>query len=355
MIAFTGIQRQYNNLREEILDTTDRVLVTGQLMSGAWTNHFEDWLAYRNHVQYAVTCHSGTQALEIIAGFYRDRYETHPTVLIPAMTYIATANAWVNAGWQLRIVDTDAYGQMNPDGLTESTEFQAVCNVGLYGAAVSTEWNEHHKHYTVVEDGAQHWLANNCLRRGAACAISFDPTKNLANYGNGGAVVTNRMDLANYARDWCTNGRDGYGAEHVTNSRMSEVDCAQMMVKTKYIDQWQQRRRVIAEYWISRLQDSPVRCLINTSNIGTHCFHKFVIDVDHRDQLQKRLESVGVSTKVHYTRPIHEEPRYVNTPGPNMLSTASSLARRCLSLPIYPELTDSETEYIVSQVLNCVE
>jgi perosamine synthetase len=355
MIAFTGIQRQYNNLREEILEITDRVLTTGQLMSGAWTNHFEDWLAYRNHVQYAVTCHSGTQALEIIAGFYRDRYKTQPTVLIPAMTYIATANAWVNAGWQLRIVDTDSYGQMNPNGLTESTEFEAVCNVGLYGAAVSTEWNEHHKHYTVVEDGAQHWLANNCQRRGAACAISFDPTKNLANYGNGGAVVTNRMDLANYARDWSTNGRDGYGADHVTNSRMSEVDCAQMMIKTKYIDQWQQRRRKIAEYWISRLEDSPVRCLINSTNFDKHCFHKFVIDVDHRDRLQKRLESAGVSTKVHYTRPIHEEPRYVNTPGPNMLSTASSLARRCLSLPIYPELTDSETEYIVSQVLSCVE
>ena len=355
MIAFTGIQRQYNNLREEILEITDRVLSTGQLMSGGWTNHFEDWLAYRNHVQYAVTCHSGTQALEIIAGFYREQRADQPTVLIPAMTYIATANAWANAGWRLHIVDTDAYGLMNPASVPESVEFQAVCNVGLYGAAASTQWNEHHKHYTVVEDGAQHWLANNCQRRGAACAISFDPTKNLANYGNGGAVVTNRMDLANYARDWCTNGRDGYGAEHVTNSRMSEVDCAQMMVKTKYIDQWQQRRREIAEYWVSRLEDSPVRCLIDASNVGTHCFHKFVIDVDQRDRLQQRLESAGISTKVHYSRPIHEEPRYVSTPGPNMLSAASSLARRCLSLPIYPELTDSETEHIVSQVLSCVE
>jgi dTDP-4-amino-4,6-dideoxygalactose transaminase len=203
----------------------------------------------------------------------------------------------------------------------------------------------------VVEDGAQHWLANNCQRRGAACAISFDPTKNLANYGNGGAVVTNRMDLANYARDWCTNGRDGYGADHVTNSRMSEVDCAQMMIKTKYIDQWQQRRRAIAEYWISRLEDSPVRCLINSTNVDKHCFHKFVIDVDRRDQMQIRLADAGISTKVHYSRPIHEEPRYVNTPGPNMLSTASSLARRCLSLPIYPELSDSEVEYVTDQVL----
>ena len=353
IIPFTGIQRQYNNLREEILEITDRALSTGQLMSGGWTNHFEDWLAYRNHVQYAVTCHSGTQALEIIAGYYREQRADHPSVLIPAMTYIATANAWANAGWRLHIVDTDAYGLMNPASVPASLEFQAVCNVGLYGAA-ATQWDEHHKQYVLIEDGAQHWLADNSQRRGAACAISFDPTKNLANYGNGGAVVTNRMDLANYARDWCTNGRDGYGAEHVTNSRMSEVDCAQMMIKTKYIDQWQQRRREIAEYWIDQLRNSPVRCLIDSSNVGRHCFHKFVIDVDRRDQMQVRLANAGISTKVHYTRPLHEEPRYINTLGPNMLSVASSLARRCLSLPIYPELTDSEIEHVASQVRDCV-
>lgn len=348
IIPFTGIQRQYNNLRKEILEITDRVLSTGQLMSGGWTNHFEDWLAYRNHVQYAVTCHSGTQALEIIAGFYRESRSDQPTVLIPAMTYIATANAWANAGWRLHIVDTDAHGLMDPAQAPE--DFQAVCNVGLYGAA-ATQWYEHHKQYNVIEDGAQHWLADNSQRRGGACAISFDPTKNLANYGNGGAIVTNRMDLANYARDWCTNGRDGYGAEHVTNSRMSEVDCAQMMVKTKYIDQWQQRRREIAEYWIDQFRDSSVRCLIDSSNVDQHCFHKFVIDVDQRDRLQRLLTSDGISTKVHYTRPLHEEPRYINTPGPNMLSAASSLARRCLSLPIYPELTDGEVEHVASRLL----
>ena len=352
-IPFTGIQRQYNNLREEILEITDRTLSTGQLMSSGWTNHFEDWLAYRNHVQYAVTCHSGTQALEIIAGFCREQRADHPTVLIPAMTFIATANAWANAGWKLHIVDTDAYGLMNPASVPESLEFQAVCNVGLYGAA-ATQWYEHHKQYVVIEDGAQHWLADNSQRRGAACAISFDPTKNLANYGNGGAIVTNRMDLANYARDWCTNGRDGYGAEHVTNSRMSEVDCAQMMIKTKYIDQWQQRRREIAEYWIDQFKDSAVRCLIDSTNVDKHCFHKFVIDINNRDHVMNKLSAAGVSTKIHYTRPLHEEPRYINTPGPNMLSVASSLARRCLSLPIYPELENSEVEYIADTLLKIV-
>jgi dTDP-4-amino-4,6-dideoxygalactose transaminase len=356
MIAFTGIQRQYNNLREEILDATDRVLATGQLMGGQVTQQFEDWLAHKNHQGAAVVCHSGTQALEIIASFHRQcAFKVNPpTVLIPAMTYVATANAWAKAGWSIHIVDTDSYGLMNPKAVDQDVDFQAVCTVGLYGAAYN-RWFTNVGAAAMIEDGAQHWLADNCRRYGHACAISFDPTKNLANYGNGGAVVTSDRELEDFARDWVSNGKGGGSADHVTNSRMSEVDCAQMMVKTKYIDQWQQRRRAIAEYWISRLEDSPVRCLIDSSNVGTHCFHKFVIDVDYRDRLQQRLESAGVSTKIHYSRPIHEEPRYVNTPGPNMLSAASSLARRCLSLPIYPELTDSETEYIVSQVLSCVE
>ena len=350
-IPFTGIQRQYNQLREEILDITDAVLSTGQVMSGQWTMHFEDWLAHKNHVQHAVTCHSGTQALEIIAAFHRQYgfRVNPPTVLIPAMTYIATANAWVKAGWNIHIVDTDAYGLMNPKAVDKGVSFQAVCTVGLYGANYN-RWFPNESSYASVEDGAQHWLANDCRRLGHACAISFDPTKNFANFGNGGAVVTNSRDLEDFARDWISNGKCGGDAEFATNSRMSEVDCAQMMIKAKYLDSWQARRREIVRYWIDRLAGSPVRCLIDESNFETHCYHKFVIDVDRRDVLRQLLEADGITTKIHYNRPLHEEPRYINTPGPNMLSAASSLARRGLSLPIYPELTDSEVEYIVNQV-----
>lgn len=351
-IPFTGIQRQYVNLREEIMHTTDTVLATGHLMNGTWTMHFEDWLANKNHVKYAVTCHSGTQALELIAAFHR-QYGfggAIPTVLIPAMTYIATANAWVKAGWNIHIVDTDGYGLIDPKKVPRDLVFHAVCSVGLYGAAYN-RWFPNEGNYAMIEDGAQHWLANDCRRHGAACAISFDPTKNFANYGNGGAVVTNDRQLLDFARDWQSNGRCGGDSEYVTNSRMSEVDCAQMMIKAKYLNEWQTRRETIARYWMDQLADSPVRCLIDSTNVDKHCFHKFVIDIDNRDHVMNKMEAAGIATKIHYTRPLHEEPRYVNTPGPDMMSAASSLARRGLSLPIYPELTDVEVEFIADQVL----
>ena len=97
-IPFTGLRKQYNTLRTEILDATDEVLRSGILMGGNYTAEFENWLARKNHVSYAVTCHSGTQALEIIAAYcfdnIRDAGKT-PTILIPALTYPATANAYI--------------------------------------------------------------------------------------------------------------------------------------------------------------------------------------------------------------------------------------------------------------------
>ena len=351
-IPFTGIRRQYVNLREEIMDITDAVLSTGQVMNGPWTMQFEDWLANKNHVKYAVTCHSGTQALELIAAFHLQYGfgRVGPTVLIPAMTYIATANAWAKAGWNIHIVDTDGYGLIDPKKVPRDLVFHAVCTVGLYGAAYN-RWFPNEGNYAMIEDGAQHWLANDCRRHGAACAISFDPTKNFANYANGGAVVTNDRQLLDFARDWQSNGRGGGDADHVTNSRMSEVDCAQMMVKSKYLNEWQARREKIARYWMERFANSSVRCLIDSTNVDKHCFHKFVIDIDDRNSVMNKLEAAGITTRIHYTRPLHEEPRYVNTPGPDMMSAASSLARRALSLPIYPELDDSEVEFIADQVL----
>jgi dTDP-4-amino-4,6-dideoxygalactose transaminase len=354
-IPFTGIRRQYVNLREEILDITDQVLATGHLMDGPRTMQFEDWLASKNHVKHAVTCHSGTQALELIAAFHLQYgfSRVSPTVLIPAMTYIATANAWANAGWNIHIVDTDGYGLMDPKKVPSDLVFHAVCTVGLYGAEYN-RWFPNTGNYVMIEDGAQHWLANNCRRHSSSCAISFDPTKNFANYGNGGAVVTNDRQLLDFARDWQSNGRGGGDAAHVTNSRMSEVDCAQMMIKSKYLNDWQARREKIARYWMERFAGSSVRCLIDSTNVDKHCFHKFVIDIDDRDSVMNKLESAGISTKIHYSRPLHEEPRYANTPGPDIISAASSLSRRGLSLPIYPELTDAEVEFIADQVTSCV-
>ena len=362
-IPFTGLKKQYNNLRTEILDTTDEVLRSGQLMNGNNTVEFESWLARKNHVRYAVTCHSGTHALEILASYWAmmDHLGPHPPiVLIPSMTYVATANAFIRAGWDIHIIDTDIYGLIDVNKIPENLSYQAIVMVGLYGAAVTHHgnvraWNHWVQRETlIIEDAAQHWLAADSVRTGrGGAAISFDPMKNLACYGNGGAVVTDNLDLAEYARAWRDNGKPTHNNPG-TNSRMSELDCAHMLVKTKHIDQWQARRQSIADHWCDRFKDANIRCLINDSNAHNHAVHKFVIDVDGRDTLKANLALRKIDTRVHYANPLHEMSLYRAYPGPGLLAASSSLARRVLSLPIYPELTDLEVEYISDQVLDCV-
>ena len=349
-IPFTGLKKQYNNLRDEILAATDEVLRSGQLMNGNYTAEFEDWLAKKNHTKYAITCHSGTQALEIISQYHAQNAHTKsPVVLLPAMTYVATANAFIRAGWSIRILDTDAYGIIATDNKQLRDPAHAVVLVGLYGAAQTRDAYWKGEARILIEDAAQHWLANNCTRVGCA-AISFDPMKNLSCYGNGGAVVTDDLYLAEYARSWRDNGKPTH-ADTGTNSRMSEIDCAQMMVKIKYIDTWQSQRKEIVHYWIEQFEKVSIRSLIDSTNFARHCYHKFVIDIDNRDIVKQQLANSKIETRIHYAQPLHELPAYADLPGPGFFSKASALSRRVLSLPLYPELTDLEVEYVADHVI----
>lgn len=177
--------------------------------------------------------------------------------------------------------------------------------------------------------------------------------KNFNCYGNGGAIVTNDLNLLEYARNWRNNGKPSH-TDPGTNSRMSEVESAQLMVKTKYIDEWQSRRAKISSYWLQRLKGTKARTLIDDSNHQHHAYHKFVIEVDNRDLLQRNLAIKGIETRIHYKDPLHELPAYCSLTGPDILSSASSLSRRVLSLPLYPELTDLEVEYVVDSLLDLI-
>ena len=364
-IPFFGVNKQYNVLRKEILDVTDEVLRTGHVMSGNYTAEFENWLAKKNNVKFAITCHSGTQALETLARYYKQDIND-AVVVMPALTFAATANAFITTGWDIEFVDTDHYGLIDYSQINYNRDITVVVGVGLYGAElpppkwITTEHPTKQMAFSggnkiFIEDAAQHWLSNNYIRSGQAAAISFDPTKNFANYGNGGAIVTNDSSLFWFAQEFRDNGKSGNYTNPGTNSRMSEVDCAQMMVKSRYLDSWQQRRKQIAEYWMKRFSEAGVRTLIDKKNFNTHCYHKFVLEVDNRDQLQEYLKSRRIETRVHYARPLHEIGVFRQYPGPDILCRASALSRRVLSLPIYPELTDLEVEYIIDQVLSFYE
>ena len=129
---------------------------------------------------------------------------------------------------------------------------------------------------------------------------------------------------------------------------MSEIDCAHLLVRTKYIDQWQERRKQIRLYYIEAFKDIPVRCL--SEGFERHADQKFVIYTDQQKILQHEMNTLGIETKIHYEQPLSELPVAKNLVKPDFVSVSSMLSRGVLSLPIYPELTDGEVEYIADRI-----
>ena len=361
-IPFFGLARQYNNIREETLEAIDGVLKTGLLVDGPYTKDLEDYIAENTGSNYAVTVGSGTQALEMFANYIATNMlpTRDTTVLIPSMTYIATAHAFVKAGFKIEFVDVDQYGIISPEYISRlDRKFYVIVPVGLYGASLTDvlrdkKWAFLHS-CVFVADAAQNWLCPSEPSIDIGGAISFDPTKNLGNNGNAGAIYTNSLSVKIYAQEWRANKpisvHNGLSKGHcATNSRISESDAAVLLVKASYINDWQERRKSIASYWIKRFENTKIKTLIDASNFKKHSFHKFVINADiHRDSLQLFLTEKGIETRIHYSEPLHE--LYPTIKGPGMLSTASTLSRRILSLPFYPELTDAEVEYIADAVV----
>jgi dTDP-4-amino-4,6-dideoxygalactose transaminase len=180
-------------------------------------------------------------------------------------------------------------------------------------------------------------------------SISFDPTKNLPSSGNGGAIVTNDEHLYLFASTYRDNNKPAFH-DVGTNSKMSEQDCAQIMVRAKYIDEWQVRRGKIAKYWCEKFKELPLRCLSDT--VDPHAHQKFVMYLDDRNRLQSHLKEHGIDSKVHYEYVLGDLPTGQSLTKPDLLSTSVMLSRGVLSLPMYPELTDAEIEYIVSKVID---
>jgi dTDP-4-amino-4,6-dideoxygalactose transaminase len=268
--------------------------------------------------------------------------EGNPKIRIPNLTYPATLNAFLTAGWDIELADTDKNGVIN-------IEFGRG---GIYdcvmGFAGRKPWPDagYSNAYGVIVDGAQHWLV--CDGDvGSGMAISFDPTKNLPSSGNGGAIVTNDEKLYLYATKYRDNNKP-YFHDVGTNSKMSEQDCAQILVRVKYIDEWQKRRSEIAKYWCDTFRELPLTCLSDTTD--PHAHQKFVMYLPDRNSLHTHLLTDGIDSKIHYEYVLGDLPTAETLKKPDLLSTSVMLSRGVISLPMYPELTDGEVQYIADKV-----
>lgn len=359
LIPFFGIKRQYAEHRDELLAAVDKVYTSGQVLDGGYTNSFERQMAQRCGRKYAVAVNSCSQGLV----FAQQVLFPEPAkILIPTISFVATINSVLLNGNEPVLCDTDNQALMDLESMDYAIKGAGVTGimyVNLFGNTV--DWDRFkltteffNTDLKIIEDAAQSFGASYKGQpsgsMGDISVLSFDPTKNLPNYGSGGMVLTDDQGVYQTLLDLRDNGKFSSHDIPGTNSKMSEADCAQMLVKLQYFDKWQRRRKAIADYYTENLPS-----WVDTPGVteGTeHAWHKYVIKLQDRESLLHHMALLGIQVKVHYELPLYEHPvgyPYINYAA-ELYREASAFCSECLSLPIYPELTDAEVEKVVRAV-----
>lgn len=374
-IPFFGIKRQYQNHKEELLDAVNEVYTSGMVLDGPYTQTFEQKIAARCQRSYAVAVNSCSMGLFLAL---KALSIESSSVILPTVSFSATLNAALMNNNVPVYCDIDDYGLIDLGKLDYNPikqKIQCLMYVNLFGNIVDYDklrliidfFNDNK--IVVIEDAAQSFGASYKQipsgKLGDISVLSFDPTKNLPNFGSGGMILTDDYSVHQVLINLRDNGKLSSHMQFGTNSKMNESDCAQMLVRLKYFDQWQRRRTEIAEYYIDNL-----RRYVKVTDVKPevkHAWHKFPIWVDDhfynqgpvtspiRHRVQECLRAAGVETKVHYNTPLSELGCNPNGAVLSMLYPwAEAHSRTELSLPIYPELTDYEVEYIVKKVIDCI-
>jgi len=359
-IPFVDLKTQYQNIREEIDPAIQDVVSSGWFVGGPRLKAFEEAFASFCQAEHAIGVSSGTAALHIslaAAGIGPgDEVITAPN------TFIATTEAITLAGARPAFVDIDPEScNIDPgrieEALTERT--RAIMPVHLYGQPADMdpilEIARRHD-LMVIEDACQAHGAEYKGRKtgglGHIGCFSFYPGKNLGAYGDGGMVVTNDAGLAETVRMLSNHGqkeknrhpREGF------NYRLDAIQAAVLGVKLKHLEQWNNRRRENAHLYSELLADMGVKTPVE-KEFAKHVFHLYIIRLGRRDELAEHLSSRGISVGFHYPVALHLQKAYADLGyGPGSFPETEACAEQVLSLPMFPELTESQIRHVVEAI-----
>jgi len=354
------LARQAGPFRKELERACRKVIQSGRFVSGPEGKRFEHSFRRAVSSQWAVGTSSGTDALKL--ALIACGVKSGDEVITPAMTYVATAEAIIQAGARPVLVDIDPDTYcMNPDlvqaAMTRKT--RVIVPVHLYGhpadmhalLKLARKYN-----VQVIEDAAQ---AHGAMIRGKkagsfgrmAC-FSFFPTKNLGAYGDAGIVVGKRhIDMLTVRRLANHGGlkRDEHKFIGYAN-RLDELQAAFLNIKLTHLDAWNQKKHTLAKVYDKHLRDLPVG--LPSEMPGTrHVYHQYVITCKSRDRVLSRLRKKGVGCLVHYPRALHQIPSLSFLRNrKRRFPVAERLAAQGISLPIYPELSVNDVKWISVQI-----
>ena len=366
-VPLLDLQSQYQGLREDLLAAVTSVMDSQRFVLADEGRALEAEIAEYSRTKFAIGCASGSDAL-LLALMALD-VKAGDEVITTPFSFFATGSAITRLGARPVFVDIDPLTyNIDPDAVAHAItpRTRAIMPVHLYGQCADMnallEIAERHE-IQIVEDAAQAIGAEDAGRRagslGAIGCFSFYPTKNLGGAGDGGIMTTNDADLAARLRTLRVHGGavEYRHSEVGINSRLDELQAAVLRVKLTHLERWSNQRRKNALRYDELLAEQPPEFALTTPYVreeARHIFHQYVVRVpEHRDDLVKHLAENGVGTGIYYPVPLHLQECFAflgyqegNCP------EAERAARETMALPIYPELTDAQQEYVVNSVVS---
>jgi dTDP-4-amino-4,6-dideoxygalactose transaminase len=363
MIPLVDLHAQYKSIKSELDNAIRDCISDGNFIKGKPVTEFEEAFADYLDAKYCLGCGNGTDALEIILASLN--IGPGDEVIVPALTWIATAEAVNNVGAEPVFADVDALSctldsRRFEEKITKKT--RAVIPVHLYGLPADmneiVRIAEKHK-ILVVEDCAQahgaEYFGKKVGTFGVASAFSFFPSKNLGAFGDGGAILTNNSDLYETARKIANHGQLKTKHEHSLigrNSRLDSLQAAILKVKLTYLDEWNRQRNQIAQFYKMHLGANKEIILPEFSDHTTHVFHLFAIRCKNRKHMSELLDEKSISWAIHYPKPLPFLEAYKYKKHlPDEFPASSQITNEIISLPMYPELTESQLNIICNQIL----
>ena len=360
MIPLVDLAAQHADVASAVEAGFRDVLQSTGFVGGPWVSDFEQAFARFCGRQACVGVANGTDALELIlraAGV-----GPGDEVIVPACTFIATAEAPARVGARVVVVDVDpATLLIDPDAVVArlSPRTRAVIAVHLYGRLAPMdrlrERLADRRDIALIEDAAQAQGARlgdqGIGSWSVAAATSFYPGKNLGAYGDAGGVVTDDVDFAERVRVIANHGaRHRYQHELLgTNSRLDALQAVVLTAKLGHLTRWNEARRAAAGRYVELLGDHPDVTLPPAGPCEDHVWHLFSVQVPRRDDVLADLQAHGVGAGIHYPIPVHRCPPFADT-APWGCPVAERAAERLLSLPMHPHLTP-DVQQVVADAL----
>jgi len=369
-IPFMELSDSYDLIYDEVMEKINKLIDNTRFIGGEEIKKFEEEFADYCNVNNAVACGNGTDAIMIALKALGIGPED--TVITVPHTFIATAEAVTAVGAKVDFVDiNEKTYTMSSEKLEEYIErnkddknIKAIIPVHLYGqmADMPTIMKIADKYdLKVIEDSAQ---AHGAQIKGKGpgeygdfATFSFYPGKNLGAFGDAGALVTNNDELAKKAKMLSNHGRYNEKYTHQIegyNSRMDSIQAAVLRVKLKHLDQWTNMRIKNAEKYDELLKDKNIITPF-VKDDSKHVYHLYVVRVNDRDELKRKLKTNNISTGIHYPIPLHLQPAYYYLDYENGDFPVSEIvSEEILSLPMWPELHIDELTNICTNLVNVV-